>query len=41
LIEDATAALSHEGMHAAHDVDGPRLAHTILTTEELRTLPPY
>jgi nicotinamidase-related amidase len=41
LIKDATAAWSHEGMHAAHEVDGPRFAHAILTTEELLALLPY
>jgi pimeloyl-ACP methyl ester carboxylesterase/nicotinamidase-related amidase len=41
LIKDATAAFSHEGMHAAHEVNGPSFAHAILTTEELiAALPP-
>ncbi len=35
LIKDATAAFDQEGMHAAHEVDGPRYAHAILTTEGL------
>jgi nicotinamidase-related amidase len=35
LIKDATAAFEPEGMHAAHEVNGPRFAHAILTTEEL------
>src|SRR5215831_13539809 len=35
LIKDATAAFSHEGMHAAHEVNGPAFAHAILTTKEL------
>ena len=35
LIKDATAAFDQEGMHAAHEVDGPRFAHAILNTEEL------
>ena len=35
LVRDATAAFDQEGMHAAHEVDGPRFAHAILTTEEL------
>jgi nicotinamidase-related amidase len=35
LIKDATAAFSHEGMHSAHEVNGPLFAHTILTTKEL------
>jgi nicotinamidase-related amidase len=37
LIKDATAAFSHEAMHAAHAVNGPTFAHAILTTEELLT----
>jgi nicotinamidase-related amidase len=40
LIKDATAAFSHEGMHAAHEVNGPLFAHAILTTEELLGLLP-
>ena len=40
LIRDATAAFSHEGMHAVHEVDGPRFAHTILTTNELLDILP-
>jgi nicotinamidase-related amidase len=35
LIKDATAAFSHDAMHAAHAIDGPTYAHAILTTEEL------
>jgi nicotinamidase-related amidase len=35
LVKDATAAFSHEAMHAAHDVNGPTFAHAILTTGEL------
>ena len=35
LVKDATAAFSHEAMHAAHAVNGPTYAHAILTTEEL------
>jgi len=35
LVKDATAAFSHEAMHAAHDINGPTYAHAILTTEEL------
>jgi hypothetical protein len=38
--KDATAAFDHEGMHAAHEVNGPRFAHAILTTEELLALLP-
>jgi len=40
LIKDATAAFEQEGMHAAHEVNGPRFAHAILTTEELLALLP-
>jgi nicotinamidase-related amidase len=40
LIKDATAAFSLEGMHAAHEVNGPSFAHAILTTEELLALLP-
>ncbi len=35
LIKDATAAFDQEGMLAAHEVDGPRFAHALLTTQEL------
>ncbi|MDY0884675.1 isochorismatase family cysteine hydrolase [Dongia soli] len=35
LVRDATAALHPEGMHAAHDINGPTFAHAILTTAEL------
>jgi len=35
LVRDATAAFSAEGMHAAHEVNGPTFAHAIVTTEEL------
>jgi nicotinamidase-related amidase len=40
LIKDATAAFDAEGMHAAHEINGPRFAHATLTTEELLTLLP-
>jgi nicotinamidase-related amidase len=40
LTKDATAAFSHEGMHAAHEVNGPTFAHAILTTNELLSLLP-
>jgi len=40
LIKDATAAFDAEGMHAAHEINGPRFAHAMLTTEELLTLLP-
>lgn len=35
LVKDATAAYSIEAMHAAHEINGPTYAHSILTTEEL------
>jgi hypothetical protein len=35
LVRDATAAFSHEHMHAAHGLNGPTFAHAILTTSEL------
>jgi nicotinamidase-related amidase len=35
LVKDATAAFSHEAMHAAHAINGPTYAHAILTTDEL------
>ena len=40
IIKDAIAALSHEGMHAVHEVNGPQFAHAILTTKELLGLLP-
>jgi nicotinamidase-related amidase len=35
LVRDATAAYTHEAMHAAMNIDGPTFAHEILTTVEL------
>ena len=35
LVRDATAAFSHEMMHAAHELNGPTFAHAILKTSEL------
>ena len=35
LVRDATAAFSHEMMHAAHALNGPTFAHAILTTDEV------
>ena len=35
LVRDATAALSPEGLQAAHDINGPTYAHAILTTSEV------
>jgi nicotinamidase-related amidase len=30
LVRDATAAFTHEMMHAAHELNGPTFAHSIL-----------
>jgi nicotinamidase-related amidase len=35
LVTDATAALTHEMMHAAHKLNGPTFAHSIRTTAEV------
>jgi nicotinamidase-related amidase len=35
LVKDATAAFSREAMHAAHEINGPTYAHSILDTAEL------
>ena len=35
LVRDATAAYTHEAMHATMNIDGPTYAHEILTTVEL------
>jgi nicotinamidase-related amidase len=35
LVTDATAAFSHDGMYAAHKVNGPTFAHAIFNTNEL------
>lgn len=35
LVKDATAAFSQEAMHAAHSINGPTFAHSIVTTDEL------
>ena len=35
LVKGATAALTREAMHAAHELNGPTFAHAILTTDEL------
>jgi nicotinamidase-related amidase len=37
LVKDATAAFSHDHMHAAHGLNGPTFAHSILRTSELLT----
>jgi nicotinamidase-related amidase len=35
LVRDATSAFSADGMHAAHELNGPTFAHEIVTTAEL------
>ncbi|RQS14253.1 isochorismatase family cysteine hydrolase [Burkholderia sp. Bp8991] len=35
LVKDATAALKRESMHAAHELNGPTYAHSIVSTREL------
>jgi nicotinamidase-related amidase len=35
LVTDATAAMSHEAMHAAHAINAPTYAHAVLATAEL------
>jgi nicotinamidase-related amidase len=35
LVRDATAAYRPEMMHAAHELNGPTFAHSIVTTAEL------
>jgi nicotinamidase-related amidase len=40
LVNDATAAFSHEAMHAAHEINGPTYAHAIVSTDELLALLP-
>ncbi|MFE9608153.1 isochorismatase family cysteine hydrolase [Streptomyces sp. NPDC006012] len=37
LVKDATAAFQPEMMHAAHELNGPAFAHSIVTTDELTT----
>jgi nicotinamidase-related amidase len=34
LVRDATAAYTHEAMHAAMNIDAPTYVHEILTTAE-------
>jgi nicotinamidase-related amidase len=34
-VRDATATFTHEMMHAAHELNGPAYAHSILTTTEV------
>jgi hypothetical protein len=39
-VRDATAAFTHQMMHAAHELNGPTYAHSIPTTEEVITTLP-
>jgi hypothetical protein len=41
VVKDATAALSQEMLHAAHELNGPTFAHAILTTAALVAALPY
>jgi nicotinamidase-related amidase len=38
LVRDATAAFSHDAMHAAHDINAPNFAHAVVTTPELLSM---
>jgi nicotinamidase-related amidase len=38
LVRDATAAFSNEAMHAAHEINGPTFAHSIVATARLLEL---
>jgi len=35
LVKDATAAFDPDGMHSAHEVNGPTFAHAIVGTDQL------
>jgi nicotinamidase-related amidase len=35
LVRDATAAMSHEAMHAAHEINAPTFAHAVVDTRQL------
>jgi nicotinamidase-related amidase len=41
LVKDATAAFSPDRMHAAHALNGPTFAHSIVTTSELVAALPH
>lgn len=41
LVTDATAALSHDAMFCAHEVNGPTFAHALLTTREFLARVPF
>lgn len=41
LVTDATAALSHDAMFYAHEVNGPTYAHALLTTREFLARVPF
>lgn len=35
LVRDATAAVSDEAMHSAHDINGPTYAHAVVTSADV------
>lgn len=41
LVTDATAALSHDAMFYAHEINGPVYAHALLTTREFLARVPF
>ncbi|QNH12986.1 isochorismatase family cysteine hydrolase [Xanthomonas sp. SI] len=41
LVTDATAALSHDAMFYAHEINGPTYAHALLTTREFLARVPF
>jgi len=41
LVTDATAALSHDAMFYAHEINGPTFAHALLTTREFLARVPF
>jgi hypothetical protein len=40
MVANTFVECNGDGMHAAHDVNGPFFAHSIMSTEELPTLLP-
>jgi len=41
LVTDATAALSHDALFYAHEINGPTYAHALLTTREFLARVPF
>ncbi|HVJ36722.1 MAG TPA: isochorismatase family cysteine hydrolase [Stenotrophomonas sp.] len=41
LVTDATAALSHDALFYAHEINGPSYAHALLTTREFLARVPF